>query len=129
MRKLLLFSFFLFSTIPTACAQDYQSKAALEKEIVGTWHLENSPKDKIVFTKDGVVKRYDGEELQSTKKYSIDNTCGGEKLEKGYFLKETNTNNEVHCAYIEAINYNNSALFSLMTQHQGKTIVFQRQSN
>ncbi len=111
----------------TACAQDYQSKNELENEIIGSWHLENSPEDKITFYKDGTVKRYIGEVLRTTSKYEITKECNEEKLfNNGSFLKEINENGISSCAYIEAINYDDNGFFSLMTQSQGKIIVYKK---
>ncbi|MCB7479827.1 hypothetical protein [Christiangramia sediminis] len=113
--------------INTAYAQEYQSKNELKKQIIGTWHHEKSPEDKIVFFKDGSLKRFLGDNLRSTSRYKITKECDGEKLlQNNFFLKETSQNGTSSCAYIEGVNYNGNGILSLMTKSQGKIIVFKK---
>lgn len=108
-------------------AQDHQSKIELEKQIIGSWHLENSAQERIIFFKDGTVERYNGNELRSAGKYEITDNCEGEKLSnENFFLKEISENGISSCDYIESINYDNNGLFSLMTKNQGKLVVYKR---
>ena len=108
-------------------AQDYQSKMELEKQIIGSWHLENNAQERIIFFKDGTVERYNGNELRSAGKYEITDNCEGEKLSnENFFLEEISENGISSCYYIESINYNNNGIFSLMTKNQGKIVVYKR---
>lgn len=116
--------FFLIAN--SGCAQEYQSQAELENEILGTWYYENYPLSKITFSEDGTVKRHSEEELQSTNAYEITNICEGEELRDNQsFLKETYKNGSTSCAYIEAINLTDGFL-TMMTKSQGKIIVLKR---
>ena len=109
------------------CAQNHQSKNELEKEIIGSWHLENSTRDKITFFKDGTVKRFVDDELKSIGKYEITKKCDEEVLSnKNFFLKEIDANGFSSCAYIEAINYDNNGILSLMTKNQGKVVIYEK---
>ena len=113
--------------INTAYAQKNQSKNELKKQIIGTWHLEKSPEDKIVFFKDGTLKRFLGDDLRSTSRYKITKECEGEKLlQNDLFLKEISQNGTSSCTYIEGINYNGNGILSLMTKSQGKIIVYKK---
>ncbi|WP_026915887.1 hypothetical protein [Christiangramia portivictoriae] len=126
MKYLKLAVLLLFIT-HTACAQDYQTKDELENQIIGSWHLENSAEDRIIFFKDGTVKRSDENGSISADKYEITKDCNGEKLSnKNFFLKIIGENGISSCAYIEGINYDNNGIFSLMTKNQGKIIVYKR---
>jgi hypothetical protein len=107
-------------------AQNHQSYADLENEILGSWHLENDPRTRLNFLENGVLKRYVGDELQSTNRYEITKTCCGEELkDQQFFLKEINKNGNIFCAYIEAINLY-KGFFTLMTKSQGKVIVLKK---
>ena len=120
-------TFFFLLIANSSCAQDYQSKSDLEKEIVGTWHYEIEPKSKITFSDDGIVKRYFEDKLQYTSRYEITDNCEGEKLQdRHFFLKENDDKGSSYCLYIQAINYNNNGFFTLMTISQGKIIVLKR---
>lgn len=107
-------------------AQDYQSKSELESEIKGTWHYENEPKSKLIFSND-TVRRYFGKELRSSGRYEITDCCEGEKLLfPNFFLKETNEDGSSFCSYIEGINFSNNGFFTLMTRMRGKIIVLKK---
>ena len=107
-------------------AQEYQSKSELENEILGTWYYDNDLKSKITFSENGTVKRFFEDELQSTATFEITSSCDGEELpEKQFFLKETDENGS-SCSYIEAINFNENGIFSLMTKSQGRLIVLKK---
>ncbi|WP_424493374.1 hypothetical protein [Salinimicrobium sp. GXAS 041] len=109
----------------TACAQDYQTKDELAKQIIGSWHLENSAEDRLTFFKDGTLQRSDENGSISIEKYEITKDCDGEKLSnKDFFLKVIDENGIFSCAYIEGINYDENGIFSLMTKNQGKIIVY-----
>ncbi len=107
-------------------AQEYQSKSELENEILGTWYYDNDLKSKITFSENGTVKRFFENELQSTATFEITSSCDGEELpDNQFFLKETDENGS-SCSYIEAINFNENGIFSLMTKSQGRVIVLKR---
>lgn len=117
--------FLLFSN--SSYAQDYhQSKSELENEILGTWYYENDPKSKTVFYDDGTLEEYYEEKMKSTSNYEITNFCDGEKFKGRNFFIKKYTLNGTSCSYIEAINYNENGIFSMITKSQGKIIVLQR---
>ncbi|TQI71263.1 hypothetical protein JM79_2190 [Gramella sp. Hel_I_59] len=108
-------------------AQDYQTKDELAKQIIGSWHLENSAEDRLTFFKDGTLERSDETGSMSSDKYEITKDCDGEKLSnKDFFLKIIDENGISSCAYIEGINYDENGTFSLMTKNQGKIIVYKK---
>ncbi|MCP9199980.1 hypothetical protein MKO06_08685 [Gramella sp. GC03-9] len=119
--------FLLLLFINSAYAQDIPSKTELENEIIGTWHLEKSPEDKIVFFKDGTLKRFIGDILKSTSHYKITKDCNGEQLLDNWFLKETDSDGVSNCVYIEGINANNNGILSLMTTSQGKIVIYTKE--
>ena len=125
--KYLKITFLLLFIANTGCAQDSQSKEELENQIIGSWHLENSPKAIWTFYENGTVKRFEGNELRSSGKYEITKNCDEEILSnKNFFLRQISENGHTSCDYIEAINYDNNGLFSLMTVNQGKIVVFKK---
>ncbi|WP_373057664.1 hypothetical protein [Zunongwangia sp. H14] len=128
MMKSLKVLFLFLLTTKQLSAQNQQSKAELEKEIIGSWHYENSSQDKIIYFEDGTVKRYHAEVLRSTGKYEIVKECDGEKLQHdNFFLKETDRDRGASvCVYIEAINFENNGIFSIMTRPQGKIVVLKK---
>lgn len=124
MHYLLTLLLFIFFTL-TANAQDYQSKAELEKEILGTWSREDSPGALLKFYRNGKLERYYKGELSSTSLYEITKTCDGETSKKGdYFLKELRGDDFVACAYIEHINANGKGLFTIMSAQRGQIIIY-----
>ncbi|MCH4824576.1 hypothetical protein ML462_15490 [Gramella lutea] len=125
--KFLKITVLLLFIVNIGCAQDSQTKEELENQIIGSWHLENSPEAIWTFSEDGTVKRFNGDELISSSKYEITKNCDGENLSnKNFFLREMGENGNISCAYIEAINYDNNGFFSLMTLNQGKIVVFKK---
>jgi len=111
----------------SACAQDYQTKDELAKQIIGSWHLENSAEDRLNFFKDGTLERSIENGSISSNKYEITKDCDGEKLsDKDFFLKIIDENGISSCAYIEGINYDENGIFSMMTKNQGKIIVYRK---
>ena len=120
--------FVLLLFINSAYAQDYNSKTELQHEIIGIWHLEKTPEDKIAFFKDGTLKRFVGDTLKSISNYKITKDCNGEKLlTNDWFLKETDRDGASSCAYIEGINSNNNGILSLMTKSQGKIVIYKKE--
>ena len=111
----------------SACAQEHQTKDELAKQIIGSWHLENSSEDRLTFFKDGTLERSIENGSISSDKYEITKDCDGEKLsDKDFFLKIIDENGISSCAYIEGINYDENGIFSLMTKNQGKIIVYRK---
>jgi hypothetical protein len=102
---------------------------SLEQEILGMWVLENDSSTKIKFESNGDIKYYSGNALVDTATYEITVTCDGEQQGLGsgiYFLKRYPNQGGSTCAYIENINYNGNNRMVLMTQDQGKIIVYVR---
>ena len=99
-----------------------------EQEIIGTWILENDSNTKLIFQSNSTVKTYYNDLLHSTNQYEINNVCDGETLNNQLFLKTLNNQNEViDCSYLDSINYNNNGKMTLVSQIQGKVIVFYKQ--
>jgi len=125
--KYLQITILLLFSINISSAQDYQTKDELKNQIIGSWHLENSIQDKIIFFEDGTIKRFYENELQSSGNYEITKKCEGETLSnKSYFLKEISENGSSFCAYIDSINYVNNGFFTLMTKNRGKIVIYKR---
>jgi len=104
------------------------SQTQAEQEIIGTWLLENDSNTKLVFQNNGTVKTYYSNVLHSTNRYEINNVCDGETLNNQLFLKTLNNQNEViDCSYLDSINYNNNGKMTLVSQNQGKVILFIKQ--
>jgi len=99
-----------------------------EQEIIGTWILENDSNTKLIFQTNGTVKTYYSNVLHSTHQYEINNVCDGETLNNQLFLKTLNNQNEaIDCSYLDSVNYNNNGKMTLVSQNQGKVIVFNKQ--
>jgi len=100
-----------------------------KQDIIGTWILENDSNTKIIFQTDGTVKTYYINTLNATYQYEISNSCNGETLNNQLFLKTLNNQNQViDCSYLDSINYNNNnGKMTLVSQNQGKVIVFNKQ--
>jgi hypothetical protein len=102
---------------------------SLEQEILGMWVRENDSSNKIKFKANGIVEYYAGNTLRFSENYEITITCDGEQQGMGsgiYFLKSYSSPNDFFCSYIENINYNGNNRMVLMTQDQGKIIVYVR---
>ncbi len=120
-----LFVFLLYTS--SICGQDHQTKSELEKEILGTWILEKDPRTKITFEENGIMRTFGNNKLRSTVNYEISETCNGEGLEEGFFLKVEEQDSGSSCSFIESINYNNNDNFTLITEQQGKIVVFTKE--
>lgn len=104
-----------------------------EQRILGIWIMENSPSDKIEFLPNGVVNIYIDNTLESTYNYIISNECNeiipsssdnnGNKLVLKYIYPEGDS----FCNYIlSGVYEDNSHTLSLLTEGQGKIIVYMR---
>lgn len=104
-----------------------------EQKILGIWIMENSPSDKIEFLPNGVVNIYIDNTLESTYNYIISNECNGiipsssdnngNKLVLKYIYPEGDS----FCNYIlSGVYEDNNHTLSLLTEGQGKIIVYMR---
>lgn len=100
-----------------------------EDRIIGTWSNENSPEDKFVFTFDGKMKKYHGVNLLYIDNYSISNNCNGNIDGNGLlYLKQIDSQNGSSFCFLIAngIYSDNSNTLTLITEGQGKVIIFNR---
>ncbi len=128
MKNLLIFTF-LFLAISCKAQTLNPDLIQAKQEIIGTWLLVNDSNTKLIFQSNGTVKTYYSNTLNATHQYEISNSCNGETLNNKLFLKTLNNQNEViNCSYLDSINYNNNnGKMTLVSQNQGKIIVFNKQ--
>lgn len=99
-----------------------------EERILGTWVMESSPSDKIVFNSNGELKKYVGNTLEYTDTYSITNSCHKITSHDLLYLKQIDSEDgDVYCTLIaDGIYSDNSNSLTLITEEQGKIIIYVR---
>ena len=100
-----------------------------QEEIIATWVSQDDPLYKIEFTDDGLRKEYYEGILQDTYYYFITNICKGQTLQnEELFLKtvDIDTQNEITCDILEAVNNENSGILSITTE-RGKLLLFNKE--
>lgn len=120
-----------------ANAQDRPPSAeGLTEKIQGTWVLESNSSVKLEFNDLGELKQFENGKLISTELFKITSECGGENLtgndiSNRYFLKtyQKGKENEPVCAYLEGVDYKGNGFLSLMTQNQGRIIVYKKEEH
>ena len=89
---------------------------SLNQEILGIWHLEDSPTDTYEYLSDGVKNTYTNGTLLNSSYYEITNSCSSTPSDdpNDQFLKEMDADGFEHCYFINGINVDGSAVMSLM---------------
>jgi hypothetical protein len=96
-------------------------------EIVGIWEDEAEPGHKLEFSATGEIKIYSENIVEVISTYEISNTCDGETIDDGEYLKIKDTyDNSDLCYYINGINEDDSNILSVMND-QGQTEVYLKQ--
>lgn len=105
-----------------------QTALSPEQEILGVWHIENSPDDTIEFLANGEVKVFEDNVLMTTDQYEITNNCDGQTTSNNeLFLKRIDgEDGTVYCDYINGINENNSNVLSMTPEGSMKVVIYIR---
>ena len=100
-----------------------------EVRILGMWIMENSPNDKVEFLANGQMKRYHGSSLLYIDIYSISNACGGDISGDNllYLIQTDSEDGDEYCyVIVNGVYADNSEVLTLITEGQGKIIVYVR---
>ncbi|HEX8269350.1 MAG TPA: hypothetical protein VF581_05620 [Flavobacterium sp.] len=100
---------------------------ATNQDILGAWVLENDPTTRFVFGSNNMLRIYRNNVLQSTEPYFISTTCNGKlALPEEAFLKITDEYGITTCDVILGADVNGNGILSIMSESQGKIVVFVR---
>lgn len=99
-----------------------------KERILGIWQAETDPTDKLEFLQNGKVNRYFDNVLQYTEDYDVTNSCEGQTTNSDkLFLRTTDDDGSVSCDIIsDGIYEDNTQVLTLITNAQGKIIVYKR---
>lgn len=99
-----------------------------QESIVGEWLLENDSNTKYVFAETGEVRIYLAGILDEISTYDITAECGDiEHSDPEIFLSIINSSQSISCSYLETLDYEGGGKMTLLTDNQGKVIVFLKQ--
>lgn len=121
-------------SLEVSCQATYKNNNSIEtlqtpqERVLGTWVMESSPSDKIVFNSNGELKKYVDNTLEYTNTYSITNSCNKTSSNDLLYLKQIDSEDgDVYCTLIaDGIYSYNSNSLTLITEEQGKIIIYVR---
>lgn len=121
------FAYTKIDTILSTTSSSSTQTTTPNQEILGIWHLEDSPSDTFEYLTNGVKNTYSNGELVNSSFYEIGNTCNSTPSSNpdDKFLKEVDDDGFEHCYFINGINENGSNVLSLMDD-RGKIIRLER---
>jgi hypothetical protein len=121
----------LLLVLSFSCKAQQIQEPNLSGNIIGTWISNEDPLLKVTYTTNGERKDLYENLLSDTYKYSITDSCNGQKLAENYhiFLRLTNLlGSDVTCNFINGIHTDSNGIVTLsITSERGKLYLFTKQ--